>query len=227
MEKRNKELNYRLAMTGVLGALSIILSITPLGYISLGGFINITTMHIPAILAVLTAGLAPGICVGLIFGLSSLIRTTMMGGGAAPFFMNPLVSVLPRMLFPIAVWAVYKLLNLIPKMPKVISGAVASGIGTFMHTLLVMGAIYILYGQSLLEGMTNVLQNLGYDISSLSAIGGFIAIMIGTLATNGIWEIIAAIILTAAVQSSIYAATNKKSKLSKSIQNASEHSEKS
>ena len=215
MEKKNRELNYKLAMTGIMGALSIVLAITPLGYISLGGLLTITTMHIPAILTTIIAGLPSGMCVGAIFGITSLIRTVMTGGGAAPFFMNPLVSVLPRLLFPIAVYAIYKLMSIIPKMPRILSGAIAAGFGTFFHTLLVMGAIYILYGQKLLSGMSIALSSLGYDVKELNGLEGFIAIIVCTMATNGLWEIIGAIILTTAVLSSMYITKGKKSKLSR------------
>ncbi|MBR3550144.1 MAG: ECF transporter S component, partial [Treponema sp.] len=96
MEKTNRSINYKIALTGVFGALSVVLSFTPLGYIQIG-LLAITIMHIPVILAVILAGLVPGVSVGLIFGLSSLIRAAQTG---SPFFINPLCSVLPRMIFP-------------------------------------------------------------------------------------------------------------------------------
>ena len=215
MGKVNRSLNYKIAMTGVFGALSVVLAITPIGFIQIPGtFISITIMHIPAILAACTAGLVPGIGVGLVFGLTSLIRTAMSGGGANPFFLNPLVSVLPRMLFPVVVWAVYKALDLIPHMPRAVSGAVSAAFGTFCHTLFVMGAIYIFYGQTLLGGMAQTFARFGFALD-LTAFKGFIAVMACTLLTNGLWEIAGAAVLTAAVLGPLYAVQNKKSKLTK------------
>lgn len=216
MPKVNQSLNYKIAMTGIFGALSVVLAVTPIGFITIPGtFISITIMHIPAILAAVTAGLVPGVGVGLIFGVASLIRTAMNGGGANPFFLNPLVSVLPRMIFPLIAWGIYRLLNLIPKMPRVISGGIAAAFGTFFHTLLVMGAIYLLYGETLVSGMGATLANFGIDVANISSMKIFIGIMTVTLATNGVWEIVAATVLAVAVLGSMYAVQNRKSRLSK------------
>ena len=146
MKNENNSMNYKIAMAGAFSALSIILSFTPLGYIQLGSAIQITLMHIPVILATLLAGLISGLATGFVFGVSSLVKNLMLGAAASPFFMNPLVSVLPRLLFPVAVWGIFTLLNFIPHMPKIISVAFSAALGTFIHTVLVMGAIFIFYG---------------------------------------------------------------------------------
>ena len=211
MDKTKRSSNYKIALTGVFSALSVVLSFTPLGYIQIG-LLAITIMHIPVILAIILAGLLPGISVGLVFGLSSLIRAAQTG---SPFFTNPLCSVLPRILFPIAVWAIYKLLQNIPHLSKVVSGAVSAAFGTLCHTIIVMTALYIFYGTLLLQGMKGALEQFGFDMSKLSTFGGYIAIITCTLATNGIWEIIAATIIVATVLTSIYAVKSKKSKVSK------------
>ena len=95
MKNENNSMNYKIAMAGAFSALSIILSFTPLGYIQLGSAIQITLMHIPVILATLLAGLISGLATGFVFGVSSLVKNLMLGAAASPFFMNPLVSVLP------------------------------------------------------------------------------------------------------------------------------------
>ena len=211
----NQSRNYKLAVTGVLGALSVVLAVTPLGYIQLGGLINITIMHIPAILAALTAGLIPGIAVGTVFGLTSLIRSIMMGGAANPFFLNPLVAVLPRMLFPIAVWAINKGFSSIPHMPRTVSGAISAAFGTLAHTMLVMLSIYIFYGAKLMEGLASTFAKIGFDVSNIGPVGGYFAVIAAMEVTNGFWEIIGAVVIVAAVLGSMYAVSSHKSKLSK------------
>lgn len=220
MEKLNQSRNFKIAATGVFGALSVILSITPLGYIMIPGTpINLTTMHITAILAAVTAGLVPGMCVGFIFGLTSFIKTAMTGGtGLGVFFLNPLVSVLPRILFPMAAYFVFKLLCLIPKMPKVISASVAAAAGTFCNTLFVMLGIYIVAGDAqMVTGMNNAIQmaqEFGISLANIDFFTGFVLLMAVMLAANGIWEILGAVIITAAVISAMYVSSKKKSKLS-------------
>ena len=193
--------NYKLALTGLFSALCVLLSITPLGYIKLG-FINITILHIPVILAAVLGGLGPALITGLIFGLTSCIRSNMAG---TPFFGNPLCSVLPRVLFALSAWAIYTALSKLPFMKKTLAGAISAGAGTFLHTFYVMTMVFILFSQNLLGGMKIEAGGLkGYFI--------MLGIMYGT---NGIWEIIGATIITAAVLGTIFIAANGKSKLSK------------
>ncbi len=193
--------NYKLALTGLFSALCVLLSITPLGYIRLG-FINITILHIPVILAAVLGGFGPAAITGLIFGLTSCIRSNMSG---TPFFGNPLCSVFPRVLFAVSVWAIYTFLSKLPFMKKTLAGAVTAAFGTFLHTFYVMTMVFIFFAQSLLGGMKIAEGGLkGYFI--------MLGIMYGT---NGIWEIIGATIITAAVLGTIFITANGKSKLSK------------
>lgn len=199
--KNRQSLNYKIAMTGIFGALSIILALTPIGYVQIGA-LAITIMHIPTILATLTAGLVPGLFTGLIFGISSLVKAATSGNASNIFFVNPLVSVLPRVIFPIAVWGFFKLLNLIPRMPKTVSGGIAAAAGTLVHTLLVLGALVIFYGKDL-------------GLKSGEMLSGFFAFVAATLATNGLWEIVSASVLSVIVLGAIYGINSRKSKISK------------
>ena len=199
--KTRQTVNYKIAMTGIFGALSIILAFTPIGYIQVGP-LAITIMHIPTILATLTAGLIPGLCTGFIFGISSLIVAATSGTASNVFFVNPMVSVLPRMLFPVAVWGIFKLFDLIPHMPKTLSSGFAAAIGTAVHTVLVLGALVIFYGKELGFATDNMLK-------------GFFIFLGGTLATNGVWEIVSATVLTVLVTGAIYGIKSKKSRLSR------------
>lgn len=201
MNSSKSDKNYKLALTGLFSALCILLSVTPLGYIKLG-FINITILHIPVILAAILGGFWPAVVTGLVFGLTSCIRSNMAG---TPFFGNPLCSVLPRLLFAISVWAIYKGLSKIPFMKKALAGAVTAAVGTFLHTFYVMTMVFILFSETLLGGMKITEGGLrGYFI--------MLGVMYGT---NGIWEIIGATIITAAVLGAIFIAANGKSKLSR------------
>ena len=215
MKDENNSVNYKIAMAGFFSALSIILSFTPLGYIQLGNAIQITLMHIPVILATLLAGLVPGLATGFIFGVSSLLKNLMTGAAASPFFMNPLVSVVPRLLFPVAVWLIFNLLNFIPYMPKIVSGAVAAAVGTFIHTVLVMGSIFILYGNIFLPMVLKAIEKIGISTENISGFKAFAAIIATTMITNGFFEVLCAVVLSCAVLGSVYAVGFKKSKLSK------------
>ena len=115
-----KETN-KLTLIGVFGAITITLSLTPLGLIPLG-IINATTLHIPVIIAAVIGGPFIGAMVGLIFGLSSLFRAIMVPTVMSPFLINPLISILPRILIGVVAGYSYRGLEKInPKTTKILS----------------------------------------------------------------------------------------------------------
>lgn len=107
--RKTKKLEVRkMAIIGVLAAISIMLSMTPLGFIPLGP-VNATIMHIPVIIGAVLEGPLVGITVGLIFGATSLFRALTMPTITSFALINPLVSILPRVLIGIVAYYVYKL----------------------------------------------------------------------------------------------------------------------
>ncbi len=192
-------LNKKLTLTGAFSALVIVLGITKLGLIPLGATASITILHIPVILICMLAGLPEGLFVGAVFGILSLVQAAMSPSGALdPFFVNPLCSVLPRMLIAVIAWGLWKALNLIPHMPKIVSAAITGFITTVCHTLLVLGCLYIFKAADVREALGGI----GYF--ALVASCGF----------NAILEALAATILCAAVYAGLFVAGKKKSKLS-------------
>ncbi|MBO6100541.1 MAG: ECF transporter S component [Spirochaetaceae bacterium] len=192
-------LNKKLTLTGAFSALVIVLGITKLGFITLGAAASITILHIPVILICMLAGLPEGLFVGLVFGSLSLIQAAMSPSGVLdPFFVNPLVSVLPRMLIEVIAWGLWKALNLIPHMPKSVSAGITAFITTVAHTLLVLGSLYVFKGADVREA----LGGMGYF--ALVAACGF----------NAILEAITATVLCAAVFAGLFIAGKKRSKLS-------------
>ena len=112
-------LNKKLTLTGAFSALVIVLGITKLGFISLGPTASITILHIPVILICMLAGLPEGLFVGLVFGSLSLIQAAMSPTGALdPFFVNPLISVLPRMIIAVIAWGLWKIFTNVSKLSK-------------------------------------------------------------------------------------------------------------
>lgn len=199
MDTKKQSVNYKLAITGAFGALSVVLGITRWGFISLSPVVSLTIMHIPVILATLLAGLVPGVGVGAIFGVFSLIQAaTSPSGGLDPLFVNPLVSVAPRMIIAVATWGIDALLRKIPNMPKIVSGSISAFFGSLSNTIFVIGSLYLLYHDTVFSAM----GNLGY-------LAG-----LGVLMPNALLEAAAAVIISAAVLSGIYIAKGKKSKLS-------------
>ena len=142
---RRKNVNVRkMSIISVLSAISIMLSMTPLGFIPIGPT-NATIMHIPVIIGAIVEGPMVGMSVGLIFGLTSLIRNLTMPTITSFAFINPLVSVLPRVLIGIVAYYVYKLAIKITK-NSFVSGWITGFIGSLVNTVGVLGMVYLLYG---------------------------------------------------------------------------------
>lgn len=107
----NRKITTRkMVVTAILGAITVVLGLTPLGFIPLG-LISITTMHIPVIVAGILEGPFVGGLVGLIFGLSSMLNAVLRPTPISFIFLNPIVSVLPRILIGVFSAYVYKFLK--------------------------------------------------------------------------------------------------------------------
>lgn len=99
-----------LTVVGVLGAIVIMLGLTPLGFIPLG-LLMITTLHIPVIIAGILEGPVVGGLVGLIFGFFSLFNAMTRPGPISFVFYNPLISIMPRILIGVVTGLVYRALK--------------------------------------------------------------------------------------------------------------------
>lgn len=105
--KKEKVLSVRrMASIGILGAISIVLGMTPLGFIPVGPT-RATIMHIPVIIGAIVEGPIVGGVVGLIFGLFSIFQAMTNPTPVSFVFYNPIVSVLPRILIGITSYYTY------------------------------------------------------------------------------------------------------------------------
>lgn len=139
----------QLAIVGMLSAISMILGMTPLGFIQLP-FMSATIMHIPVIIGAVLEGPVVGALVGLIFGIFSMIRAFSNPTLTAFLFMNPIIAILPRILIGIGSYYIYKLVKI--KTANIRIG-IASIMGSFINTIGVLGISYLLYGNKLAEVM--------------------------------------------------------------------------
>lgn len=105
---KSKYLNVRrLTIIGIFGAITAVLGMTPIGFIPIGPT-RATIMHIPVIIAAIMEGPIVGGFVGLIFGLFSIFQAVTAPTPVSFAFINPLVSVLPRVLIGIVSYYAYK-----------------------------------------------------------------------------------------------------------------------
>lgn len=105
---KSKKFNTRkIAIVGLLGSISIVLGMTPIGLIPVGPT-KATIMHIPVIICAILEGPIAGAIVGLIFGISSIFSAIFAPTPVSFAFLNPLVSVIPRVLIGVTSYYAYK-----------------------------------------------------------------------------------------------------------------------
>lgn len=187
----------RLTIIGMLSAISIVLGLTPLGFIPIPPA-NATTMHIPVIIGAVLEGPVVGAAIGLIFGIFSMLQAAMKPGVLSFAFLNPLVAVFPRVMIGIVSYYVYRLVLLLwhrdngtrSVIADTVAPGVAAAVGTLTNTVGVLGMMYLLYAAKVAKAMG----------LSAAAVGGVIA---GIGVTNGIPEMIIAVIVTVAVFSAV------------------------
>lgn len=182
----NKKLNVRkMAVIGVLSAISVMMSMLPfIGYIPIGPT-KATIMHIPVIIGAIIEGPVVGAIIGLIFGLTSLWNAVTQPGVTSVFFLNPLVSILPRILIGIVAYYAFQGVYKVSKKVYT-SGFVAGLIGSLVNTAGVLGMIYILYAQQYMEKVGQAGGSAGKFLFALAI-------------TNGIPEALVAALIVSAV----------------------------
>ena len=128
-----------ITITASMGALIIVMGLTHIGFIPWFSGASITIMQIPVILAALIAGKNSGLGTGFIFGVFSLIQAAIAPiGPLDPFFVNPLVSILPRCLMGLCAFWSFAFFNKIPKFSKIANYAISGLFASLVNTCLVL-----------------------------------------------------------------------------------------
>ena len=182
MSSKKKTSTRKLTVTGMMIAITMILAYTPLGIKPLQP-VSATITHIPTIIIALLEGPIVGAIIGAAFGIVSLIKAlTQPAGILDPYFINPLVSILPWVLIGIIAGYSYKgFLNVIKN--GTLCAVLASALGSLTNTLGAMGMIYVLY-------LSDMTQKLG------TAAG---PVIWGIITTYGIVEMLAAAVICTTV----------------------------
>lgn len=180
MNSKNKK-TFTMVLAALFTALIIVMTVVPFtGYISYGGIIEITTLHIVVILGAALLGPVYGSYLGLIWGITCVLRAFTNPLWA--MFTNPLISVVPRILVGFVAGFVCRALS--KKLSPVISAGLAALIGSLTNTILVLSAMYIFGGMiESFAGLFEMFKTIYMTVASL----------------NGGIELIAAIILVPAI----------------------------
>ncbi|MBQ4282883.1 MAG: ECF transporter S component [Lachnospira sp.] len=189
-----------MVMTAMFTAIIIIMAFVPyMGYIPLG-FMNATIIHIPVIIGAIVLGPKKGAFLGGVFGITSMINNTINPNLTSfvfsPFynlgethgnFFSIIICMVPRILIGVVAYYVYKGVMKLFKNKKhanIPACAVAGVAGSLTNTILVMGGIALLFGES-------------YAAAKGLAMDALYGVILGVVGTNGVPEaIVAGIIVT-------------------------------
>lgn len=148
----------RMTLFALFLAIEIMLFCTPFGFLQIGP-LAITLMHVPVIAASILLSVKEGMALGLVFGLCSMIKATM-APGITSFVFSPfvtiggisgnwsslLIALVPRILTGYIPGALYSLLQK-KGMNQSLGAGLAAMTATMVHTVLVLGGIWVFFGE--------------------------------------------------------------------------------
>lgn len=184
-----------LTLLGLLTALLLVMSMTPLGYLNIGP-LAITFNIIPVAIAAAALGPFGGAVVGSVFGITSFLQCLGIGGSSAmgvilleidPFFAF-VQRFVPRLLAGFLSGHIY--MGLKKTRLSSIAGFVTGFSSAFLNTLLFMLALVLLFGN------TEYVQSLIAGRNVLVFICAFVGI-------NAVVEMFASTAITGAVCSAL------------------------
>jgi len=187
-----------LVQLALLTGIEIIFAFTVFGSIPIGPIVA-TLAHIPVIIAAIYLGYGAGTYMGFLFGLLSFIVHSFVTPGPTSFVFTPLYSIgdvsgnfwsiiicfVPRILLGVVAAFIYQTVAKYDK-KKYIASGVAAVISTLIHTVLVLGGIYVFFGESYAA-----VNNMAFDL-----LFGAIMTVVGT---NGVPEALIAGVVAVAL----------------------------
>ena len=187
-----------MSLAGIFTAVIIVMSVVPfLGYIPLG-FMSATIIHVPVIVGAILLGPKYGAYLGLVFGLTSLVKATLTPnmtsfvfspfitiGGYSGNLWSVVIAIVPRVMIGIVSYFVFKLvMNLVhgKKGGRTVALAITGIAGSMTNTLLVMNGIYLFFGESYMAASNKAVENIYNAILGIIVgFGGPEAIIAGIL----------------------------------------------
>jgi len=121
---------YKLVLSAMLGAIVIVLGVTPLGFIPFGPM-KLTILHIPVIIGAIYGGPVVGMSVGLIFGIMSVFQApgditfgpVWATGEIKNYLLIGVTAIVPRVLIGLTAALTFKGAKKIPR--KIALGSLA------------------------------------------------------------------------------------------------------
>ena len=187
--KKTSNAIRELVMLGMLSAILLIMSFTPLGYLNVGP-LAISLNMVPVGIAAVALGPKGGAVLGAMFGITSFLQCIGMGGtsamGVILFEINPFLAFIqrfvPRLLAGLLSGFVYKGMKKLSN--QTVAGFVTGFCAALFNTALFMLALILLFGgteylQSMIGG-----QNIFLFVCTFVGINAIVEMFASTLAVG-------------------------------------------
>lgn len=134
---------FKISFTGVLIALMFAFSWTILGMVPIGTLASATTVFIPVVIGIVCLDdFRYTVILSISFGLVSLIRAIVPQGALDVFFINPLVSILPRLIMGLLTHLCYRLLKKCFK-SNVLCASITGGLCALFNTVFTISTLIL------------------------------------------------------------------------------------
>ena len=178
-------------LLGLLTAILMVLSMTPLGYLNIGP-LAISFNMIPVAVGAAALGPVGGAVLGAVFGMTSFLQCIGIGGSSAMgvilFDINPLFAFLqrfvPRLMTGFLVGLIYRGARKFCRAP--VAGGVAGFFAAALNTVLFMGALILLYGDT--QYLTDLMagRNVVVFICTFVGVNALAEMLVSTVVTGAL-----------------------------------------
>lgn len=196
--RKSKASIQNIVLIGVLSAIVILMSFTPIGFIPIGPGFNISILTIPVAIAAINIGPGAGAILGLVFGSTSFI-VALLGTdpfGTLIFSLSPLrtllACIIPRVLMGLLCGVIFKAIKKIDK-TNIVSYAIGSVSAAILNTVFFLSSIWLLFikfpafSSNFPTGSTNNIISFIIALGAINAvIEAIAALIIGTTLTKAI-----------------------------------------
>ena len=169
--KKSTNINQKqMVLAAIFSAIIIVMTVVPYtGYINYGGIAELTTLHAITIIGACCMTPIYGAIVGGVWGSACVLRAVAMSSfaGTAPFI-NPIVSLLPRVLVGLFASLVFLGLKKV-KCPLYFNAIISSIVGSLTNTIFVL-TFYCLFNQDN-SGFMTIMKTI---IATLGTVNGLI-----------------------------------------------------
>lgn len=188
---KNKQKIARIVIMGLLTAILVVMSFTPLGYLNIGP-LSITLNIIPVAIAALTMGPVGGAAVGAVFGLTSFLQCIGIGlpspFGVALFGISPIFTIItcfvPRILDGFLLGYINKFVSDVSN--NIVSSFITGFAAALLNTVFFMTSLMLLFGK------TSLIMDMRGEMNVIAFMCAFVGI-------NAVFEIVASTIVTGGV----------------------------